>query len=183
MDKRKLAEAARQYGNGYDLNRIAELDGGENIGVVCPDHGVFFTTWTNFLYQKGCPDCRGHYKRAYPARRGLAVSDHIKPRGRPRTPRRIVLHTTDGGELWLAVIKTDPEAHREITERRTGHRHRIAGSWVVEDLRTANAIETAIRRTVAPCGGPLPLESVGEVIQILESFSAALSSAWQRLAP
>lgn len=39
---------------------------GPKMAVVCPVHGLFMVTKTNFFYHRGCMKCRGVHPRAYP---------------------------------------------------------------------------------------------------------------------
>lgn len=52
--------------HGYDLSRVVLVNSKSVITVICPEHGEFYPTASNFLYQKsGCPKCAS-------AKRGLS---------------------------------------------------------------------------------------------------------------
>lgn len=65
--KQMLSVAPNPYEEKYPQGgyEVFPLEG-DKLMVLCPDHGVFETSSDNFLYNRGCPMCKGVHDRAYP---------------------------------------------------------------------------------------------------------------------
>ena len=61
-----IARAKTVYGDHYSYEAVEWKDNKTHIAIMCPDHGAFHITPDNFLYNAGCPSCRGVHPRGYP---------------------------------------------------------------------------------------------------------------------
>lgn len=79
-----LERAKASYGgDAYLWDKTEQLQGGVLVSIVCPEHGPFQITRDNFIYHRGCLDCRAAGRlRGLPKRRRNAPPR--RGRGRPR---------------------------------------------------------------------------------------------------
>jgi very-short-patch-repair endonuclease len=53
-----VKDAISVHGNKYDYTNSVYVDNKTKVGIVCPEHGVFYQTRNNHIIQKqGCPQC------------------------------------------------------------------------------------------------------------------------------
>ena len=59
MDKRIFIEKAKKiHGNKYDYSKVEYVNTKTKVCIICPEHGEFWQTPSNHLYQKqNCPFC------------------------------------------------------------------------------------------------------------------------------
>lgn len=57
-----LSRASAVHGASYDLSKVSYLNNSTPVEIVCPTHGSFFPTPSNFLSGKGCSRCAGNMK-------------------------------------------------------------------------------------------------------------------------
>ena len=58
IDNDKFIERAREkYGNKYDYSRVHYVNNSTKVSIICPKHGVFKKTPSNFWSGSECPKC------------------------------------------------------------------------------------------------------------------------------
>jgi len=171
-----------EYGNEYNLS-IVKYEGTKNpVNIICPDHGVFKITPDNFIYNAGCPMCRGVHKRGYPARRGKGVEPKIKP-GRKSTVKyyNFYIHNVSGGFLKFGITSGSVEDRRFYIDLASDFKHKTVFTKTFYNRRLCAAVERVIKLSfktgVAPAGSmsdgiteTVDLKHLDQIIRIVESF-------------
>ena len=149
------AVAVEYEPDAYDLSRAEYRGRTTPLEVICPDHGPFSITPDNFLYQAGCPQCRGAHLRGYPARRGRGDSPKGTP-GRKRKAHWFYIHDVSGGFLKFGITCGSVDARRAQIEAASDFQHWVIFSKAFYDRRLCAAVERLIKLSfetgVAPPG-------------------------------
>lgn len=54
-----IARAKELYGDKYDYSKVVYINSAQKVCVICPEHGDFWMTPSNFLNGHKCPACSG----------------------------------------------------------------------------------------------------------------------------
>ncbi len=60
-----LHKAMEVYGDKYDYSLVNDTKSGDNVSVICKEHGVFSKRLYRFLNGSGCPKCSGKSRKTF----------------------------------------------------------------------------------------------------------------------
>ena len=169
--------ASAVYGHEYDLSLVSFVGNSVPVQIICPDHGPFHTTPDNFLYNAGCPLCRGSHSRGYPSRVNRVGR---RRKGRPEVGYSFYIHHVSGGFLKIGVTSGCVEARRVQIENASKFCHTVVYVRAFKSRRICEAVERLVKASypmrVAPAGSmndgiteTTREEFLAEIITLVES--------------